>query len=200
MIKDFLQKHLPELIHVVSGQIVDAEGCYSRQQDVVLMLKSIPRLNFSSKTELIFSEGVVATIEIKSRLNTETFKKACENIASVNKLKASIGASAQLGISHSWPSNRILNVIISYEGMSHSGLSKALSSIEESGRPDLILILSQGLWVRNHGLLLPRTEDYEHIICDNPAVGFMFFLTFLTEITGTISSRGVQWRNYWGLQ
>jgi len=42
IIKDFLSAHLPELISVVSGQIFDSKDNYSKQQDVVLVLKSMP--------------------------------------------------------------------------------------------------------------------------------------------------------------
>lgn len=34
ILRDFLSAHLPELITVVSGQIFDCKGNYSKQQDV----------------------------------------------------------------------------------------------------------------------------------------------------------------------
>lgn len=54
LIKDFLIGHLPELVSVVSGQIFDAQNTFSRQQDIVLVLKSMPRLPFASGNDLIF--------------------------------------------------------------------------------------------------------------------------------------------------
>lgn len=72
-----------------------------------------------------------------------------------------------------------------------------LAGMGNDARPDLLLNLSKGLLVQNHGLLLGEKGGAEYILIDNPAEGFKVFLTFLTEITGTLSARGVRWRNYW---
>jgi len=197
IIKDFLSAHLPKLIVVISGQIFDANENYSRQQDIVLVLKSMPRLPFASGSDLIFQEGVVATIEIKTTLNRNTLDIVGENIASVRKLESSVGATALLGITHSWPSDRILTAVVTYGGSSLESLGSMLIGMGNDARPDLLLNLSKGLLVQNHGLLLREKSGAEYILIDNPAEGFKVFLTFLTEITGTLSARGVRWRNYW---
>jgi len=197
IIKDFLSAHLPELITVISGQIFDANENFSRQQDIVLVLKSMPRLPFASGSDLIFQEGAVATIEIKTTLNRDTLEIVGENIASVRKLESSVVATAQFGITHSWPSDRILTAVVTYGGSSLKSLGSMLTGMGNDARPDLLLDLSKGLLVQNHGLLLTENGGVEYILIDDPAEGFKVFLTFLTEITGTLSSRGVQWRNYW---
>lgn len=197
IIKDFLTNHLPELITVVSGQIVDANNNYSKQQDIVLVLKSMPRLPFASGSDLIFQEGVVATVEIKTTLNTVVLGSIGSNIQSVRALQPSIGASAQMGITHSWPHNKVLTAVVTYGGAAIETLVPSLVALDESAQPDLLLDLSKGLLVRNHGFLLPVQAGYEYLFVNSPAEGFKFFLTFLTEITGTLSSRGVLWRNYW---
>ena len=197
MIKDFLIGHLPELVSVVSGQIFDAQNTFSRQQDIVLVLKSMPRLPFASGNDLIFQEGVVSTLEIKTNLNAVMLSQIVLNIESVRILQPSIGASAQLGITHNWPSNKILTCVVTYEAASIESLANALDSMQESARPDLVLDLSKGLLIRNHGLLLPQQTPHAYLLVPDPAQGFMHFITYLTEITGTISSRGVLWRNYW---
>lgn len=197
LIKDFLISHLPELVSVVSGQIFDAQNKFSCQQDIVLVLKSMPRLPFASGNDMIFQEGVVSTLEIKTTLNGTVLGSICQNIESVRSLQPNIGASAQLGITHSWPSTKILTAVVTYEAASIENLVNTLECISEPGRPDLILDLSKGLLIRNHGLLLPQQPSSAYIFIPDAAQGFMCFLTFLTEITGTISSRGVQWRQYW---
>ena len=197
LIKDFLSNHLPELITVVSGQIVDANDNYSKQQDIVLVLKSMPRLPFSSGNDLIFQEGVVATIEIKTTLNANTLAAIGENIASVRSLHSSHVASAAMGVTHNWPLAKILTAIITYGGINIESLATSLAALPENHKPDLLLDLSKGLLIRNHGLLLQKQSEHEFLPVNNPAEGFKFFLTFLTEITGTLSSRGILWRNYW---
>ncbi len=199
IIKDFLTAHLPELIAVRAGQIVDSEDNYSQQQDVVLTLKSVPRLPFASGIDLIFQEGVVATIEVKTRLDTEALKGIATNIKSVRELKANIGSSAQMGMNHRWPQHQILTAIVCYEGMDFEALIASLHALEDLARPDLVLHLTKGLMVKNHGLLLPqKPPEFDYVIFNvTPADGFKLFLTFLSEITGTISARGVNWRKYW---
>jgi hypothetical protein len=197
LIRDFLSNHLPELITVVSGQIIDADDNFSKQQDIVLVLKSMPRLPFANGNDLIFQEGVVATIEIKTTLDTATIKTIGENIASVRSLCSSVGGSAQLGITHNWPANRILTAIVTYGGASLEVLAGSLFTLTDSSKPDLLLDLSKGLLIRDNDLLVQKQSEYEYLLVDNPAEGFKFFLTFLTEITGTLSARGVRWRLYW---
>lgn len=196
LIKDFLVEHLPELITVVSGQIFDAKDQFSRQQDIVLVLKSVARLPFASGNDLIFQDGVVATVEIKTTLNTSVLTSIAENIKSVRALISSVGASAQLGITHSWPANKILTSIITYGGASAATIGTALSALDDDAKPDLLLDLNGGLHVRNHGLLAAKIGSSDYLYEPNAAKGFMTFLIFLIEITGTVSARGVLWRNY----
>ncbi|MCK4823461.1 hypothetical protein KA005_47355 [bacterium] len=196
ILKDFLSEHLPELITVLSGQIFDSEDNYSKQQDIVLVLKSMPRLQFASEIDLMFQEGVVATIEVKTSLNSAVLKSIGDNIASVRSLKSASFASAQMGISHKWPSHKVLTAIVTYGGTRLELILDQLSELSTEQKPDLLLDLSQGLLVRNHGLLVDEQGETEYLIEKDPAVGFKLFLTFLTEITGTLSARGVNWRSY----
>lgn len=197
ILRDFLSAHLPELITVVSGQIFDSKGNYSKQQDIVLVLKSMPRLPFASGIDLIFQEGVVATIEIKTILNSDALKMCGENIASVRKLESSVVATAAMGITHNWPLSRIITAVVTYGGDNLELVASMLTVMNDNGRPDLLLDLSKGLLVQNHGLLLPKNGNAEYLHINNPAEGFKFLLTFLSEVTGTLSARGVLWRNYW---
>jgi hypothetical protein len=197
IIKDFLTAHLPQLVSILSGQIVDSRNSYSKQQDVVLVMKSMPRLPFASGSDLIFQEGVIATAEIKTVLDTKALTGIAANIQSVKSLVPSIGSSAVLASNHLWPGDRILTSIVTYGGMDLTTVEQSLSVMDAEVRPDIVLDLGQGILIRNHGLLLPRQMAGEYVLCRNPAEGFKCFLTFLIEIAGTLSARGVQWRSYW---
>ncbi len=160
------------------------------------MLKSMPRLPFASDNDLIFQEGVIATIEIKTTLNTAVLKTIGENIHSVNSLASAVGATGQIGVTHCWPSNRILTAILTYGGSRLVSHLDELSQLQNDQKPDLLLDLSQGLLIRNHGLLVKQQENLEYLLIADAAEGFKLFLTFLTEITGTLSGRGIMWRKY----
>ena len=194
---DFLQAHLPELVSVVSGQIFDATNNYSRQQDIVLVLKSMPRLPFASGSDLIYNEGVVATVEVKTQLDASTLRSVCQNIESVRRLDSGTVVMSSIGVAHKWPADRILTATVTYGGTRLQSHAKQLETLAAESRPDLLLDLSQGLLVQNHGFLLPKKQGAGYILDPSAARGFKAFLTFLTEITGTLASRTVNWRRYW---
>jgi hypothetical protein len=196
-IRDFLEGHLPSLVTVVSGQIFDSQDAISSQQDIILVLKSVPRLPFASGIDLVYADGVVATIEVKSSLSGPVLKKIGEGIKSVRTLQPVVWGTSSLGVSHSWPPNRILSVVITYSGTALTALESVLGTMDDITRPDIVLDLSKGLLVRNEGLLLAKQQTgADYINIPDSAHGFMLFLTFLTEITGTLVSRGINWRAY----
>lgn len=203
LVRDFLADHLPQLVTIMSGQIFDSQDNFSKQQDVVAVMKSMPRLPFASGQDLIYREAVVATIEVKTTLHGAALEAACSNIASVNALQSVQVGTTSMSVTHSWPPARILTAIVAYAGMSTNSILQALSSIPLNSLPDLILDLGTGLLVRNHGLLLGQQGATMagapvpgYLIINNAAEGFKYFLTFLTEITGTHAARGVPWRSY----
>jgi len=199
ILRDFLKEHLPELIHIVSGQIIDSRNNYTKQQDAVLVLKKSPRLPFSSGDDLIFMEGVISTIEIKSKLDANTLKSIGENLSSIRSLKASSSGARRVLPTHKWRTSNILTSIITYGGNSLESHISKLLELDESAKPDLIFDLGKGLIIKNHGLLIDKeSDDLEYIIINSPSKGFMMFLTFLTEIASSNVARGIRWRSYWG--
>ncbi len=198
IIRDFLQGHLPEMVNIVSGQIFDSRDQRSTQQDAVLVLKSAPRLPFASGIDLIYIEGVVSTIEIKSSLSAPVLKQIGEGIKSVKSLTPSVWGNVAMGKSHSWPADKILSVVVTYNGSSFDALLAVLASMDDAGCPDLVLDLSKGLLIRNHGLLVHKQSQDCYLRFDDPGAGFMKFLTFLSEISSTVGARGVDWRKYCG--
>lgn len=199
VLRDFLAQHLPELVSVISGQIFDSQNCFSRQQDVVLVLKSMPRLPFANGSDLIYQEGVVATIEIKTSLNSTVIASIGENIASVRALKPATRVVSAMSVSHNWPLAKVLTAIVTYGGANYGTILDALGRLSEEQKPDLVLDLSSYMLVRNNATLLPHAPSVgDYILVNDAGDGFMYFLTFLTEITGTLASRGIDWRSYWG--
>ncbi|MEZ8060449.1 DUF6602 domain-containing protein [Vibrio splendidus] len=197
IIKDFLSEHLPEIVSVVSGQIFDSNDNYSKQQDLVLVSKAMPRLPFADGNDLIFLEGVISTVEIKTKINKTVLEAIGKNIASVRDLTTAMSGGAMMGVTHDWPPSRILTVIVTYEGLgSLKQYHDILNELPEEQHPDLLLDLSKGLLVKNHGFLIPKQQGKTFLAHENPGKGFMFFLTFLIEITGTLGARSVFWRSY----
>jgi len=197
LIRDFLANHLPTISRIVSGHIFDSRDSRSTQQDVIIILNTVPRLPFASGIDLVYVEGVIGTIEIKTNLSAVNLKQAGSGISSVRALQSAVMATAMMSVTHNWPSSRILNGIVTYEGSSFSSLIQTALTMPENEKPDYILDLSKGILIRNNNLLLPNNQNYsEYIEISDSAKGFMYFMTFLTEITGTLSARGTNWRAY----
>jgi len=199
ILKNFLIDHIPDVVHIVSGQIIDSYNNYSKQQDAVITFKRSPRLPFISNNDLIFVEGVVGTIEVKSQLDYRILKDIGLNINSVNKLRLNSGGISVNVPGHRWRFNKRLTCIVTYRGSDLFYIKEKLQDLSDSQTADLILDLNRGLLVKNHGMLLKKEEsnNENYIVISDPSIGFKMFLTFLIEITSTNATRSVRWRSYW---
>lgn len=195
LIQDFLISHLPEMTTVVSGMIVDSHDQRSKQQDIVLMLKSMPRLPFASGHDLIFQEGTVATIEIKTDISPSTLDKIAVNIESVKALTSSSTQGLQLG-DLDWPDERILTIVVTYGGSALTVIERKLIKLAEKSQPDVYLDLSKGILIKNEGLILSQSGSDTYLLFNDPAVGLARILALLSKVTGRLVMRNVNWNNY----
>lgn len=195
LIQDFLVEHLPEMTSVVSGIIVDSNGQRSKQQDIVLMLKSMPRLPFASGHDLIFQEGTVATFEIKTQIVPSMLEAIALNIASVNTLVSSTLEGVQLG-DLDWPYARILNVVLTYGGSGLDAIEQKLIELPSAGQPDVYLDLTKGILIKNDGTLFSQDGHAPYIRFNSAGVGLARLLALLSKVTGRLVMRSVKWETY----
>jgi hypothetical protein len=195
LVHDFLIAHLPEMTSVVSGMIIDSSGQRSKQQDIVLMLRSMPRLPFASGHDLIFQEGAVATFEIKTQISPSTLDTIAINIESVNALVPSTLEGVQLG-DLDWPYARILNVVLTYGGSPLSVIDRKLIELPTAGQPDIYLDLTKGALIKNDGVLMIQDSPARYIQVDDAGLGLARLLTLLSKVTGRLVMRGVHWDSY----
>lgn len=195
LIQDFLISHIPQMTSVLSGVIFDSKGSRSKQQDIVLVHKSMPRLPFASGSDLIFQEGVAATFEIKTRIHPSTLGKIGENIASVKSLTPSSLGGARLG-DLDFPHGIILCVILTYGGAPLSKIEEKLRELPENQRPDIYFDLSKGIIIKNEKFLLLEPTTGAHCIIHDAAIGLAHFLRILTKYAGTLEFREVKWGEY----
>jgi hypothetical protein len=217
ILRDFLAAHLPEVVTAMTGVVFDATGRYSRQQDIVLALKSFPRLPFASGVDLIYVEGVVACVEVKTKVapshwtggnnmgktktpsgekrKKETKSLIGENIASVRVLSPSSLAGVVVG-NLDWDDKRIFNAVVTYDGSGLADIRSAITNRPDNEWPDVYLDVSRGMLVLNTGFLMPLAEDVSFIEIADPAVALARFITFLTRVTGRTVLRDVNWDAY----
>ena len=86
-IQRFLKNILPSTVEICPGVLFDAENKKSNQQDIIIYRRDMPKLSFGEGPQFLFVEGALATIEVKSMINENEFKRAMSNIQSVKSLK-----------------------------------------------------------------------------------------------------------------
>lgn len=119
IIKRFLKPHLPKFLGVRSGVIIDSMGNRSKQQDCIIFDTRLPLIDVGSENHaLMLAESVVATIEVKSILNSDALRKTLESIVSTKKLmRTGQQFYEKGGISVQMPTVQpILTYIFAYDG------------------------------------------------------------------------------------
>lgn len=88
-VASFLKDKLPSRIGVTTGQVIDCTGAMSRQLDVILYDQDRTPMLFTSPNNsdnLVPAEGVIAVIEVKTRLTKSLLKDVYRNCQSVKSL------------------------------------------------------------------------------------------------------------------
>lgn len=116
LIRDFFSSHLPSNLEIGQGAIIDVHSApnqMKRQNDVIIYRKDFPKINLSKNDNVYFVEAVMATIEVRSYLNKNSFKKACET----NKINRSLARPPGVhGFVGGWIPPHILTYILAFDG------------------------------------------------------------------------------------
>ncbi len=93
-IRDFLLSHLPSTLEIGHGEIIDEDsspepfpGDYRPEVDIVLYRRDLPKITYSRDNTAYLVEGVLATLEVKSKLTEPELKKACKVCEKHKRLK-----------------------------------------------------------------------------------------------------------------
>ena len=88
IVATFLRERLPSSIGVTTGEVLDVEGGRSRQTDVVLFDAMRTPMLFTGEgkdTHVVPAEGVLAVIEVKTRLRSSDLEGCLANCRSVKQ-------------------------------------------------------------------------------------------------------------------
>ncbi|MGL4241605.1 MAG: hypothetical protein ACRCTI_10885, partial [Beijerinckiaceae bacterium] len=144
-------------------------------------------------------EGAIATFEVKTSIRThQKIKEIGENIRSVRDLVPTLNKGIQMG-DLSWPPDRILTSVITYDGAQLYKIEKWLQILSDSDKPDIYLDLSKGIILKNETVFDPiDVSTSPYFVVGDASTGLARFLTILSKITGVVLLRGVDWRKYIG--
>ncbi|MHA1973112.1 MAG: DUF6602 domain-containing protein [Candidatus Hodarchaeales archaeon] len=222
-IKEFIQSHLSELTGYGTGEIIDPNskaGAMRNQVDIVIYKNNFPKINFGGGINGYFSESVISTIEVKSKLTKRKAFKAFDSISNVKALKRSFTG----GSSFAYQPPGIFSFIVSYDGPKN--LNTVYSWIEEysnentiefsqmpeqfgsrmqllSPLADLIIILGKGYIKFDNGPIKTIDDsfrkdnpDSKWIISNNKSGNLLLLFLTLTSLISSFSTKYVDLDQY----
>jgi len=86
IVKRVLKTILPPIVYIGSGKVFDAKGKKSRQIDIIIYDSRFPVFEIEAGIGIYPLEGVIATIEVKSRITNKSLHEALENSMSLIQL------------------------------------------------------------------------------------------------------------------
>lgn len=182
---DVLNAYLPKRYETRKGFVVDSDGVFSAQIDVIIHDRQYSPFVFSFKgTDVVPAESVYAVFEAKQESTAEHVRYAKEKAASVRKLKrTSLGTQTINGPSPAKPLHHILSGLLTLSSSWRPALGQTfsdhLNNVVEQGMLDLGCIADAGWFKR-----LPD-GDFELHEADKAATRFLFELMAQLQAIGT---------------
>jgi hypothetical protein len=159
----FVRSRLPRAVAATgSGELIDAAGGCSLQQDILIVDPSTPPFLDEKQHRIYPSECVHGVMEVKSNLSKKTLVEACDTIASAKRLKKEsylpdlLGRTV-LGLDGTWMTHRpTFGYVFAYGGSSTietlaSNLCDWCEGHPPEEWPDGVYILGLGsiVWFRD---------------------------------------------------
>lgn len=184
---ELLQTYLPKRYQVESAHVVDSEGNFSDQMDVVVFDRQYSPFIFNFKAaKIVPAESVYAVFEAKQTMDAGLLKYAKSKIASVRQLKCtSLPIPYADGEYPAKPPIHILGGMLSLESEWKPALGESLirNLHDPTGKNhlDLGCVASHGFFNLDHD-----TQEYATHVGNKPATGFLFHLISELQRAGTV--------------
>jgi hypothetical protein len=188
-----LQNYLPQRYQAESAHVVDSNGNFSQQIDVVIFDRQYSPFIFKYEGQTIIpAESVYAIFESKQTLNAEYVAYAQEKAASVRRLhRTSLPIPYAKGTYPAKPLIPILGGLLTFESewtpALGDPLETALTKGGDNGRLDLGCVAAKG-----HFIFDRKTDRYIFTDAGKPATAFLFNLISLLQFSGTVPMIDVQ--------
>lgn len=182
---ELLKKYLPERYQAEKAHVVDSNGQFSEQIDVVIFDRQYSPFIFNYEGQIIIpAESVYAVFESKQSISAKEVAYAQKKINSVRKLHRT-----SLPIPHAggtYPAKapiKILGGILTFESDWNPGMGTALNDalVAENGCLNLGCVAAHGYFNFNE-----ISETYEYVLGGKPATAFLFKLISQLQFSGTV--------------
>jgi hypothetical protein len=184
---ELLTTYLPKRYQAAKAHVVDSQGNFSQQIDVVVFDRQYSPFILSYQGQTIIpAESVYAVFEAKQTINASYIGYAKEKIKSVRQLHRT-----SLPIPHAggvYPPKKLMPIyggILTFESDWNPGLGQSLLASLKTD--DELERLNIGC-VAAHGYFdfVPNTGDYEIVAGGKPATSFLFKLISELQFSGTV--------------
>jgi hypothetical protein len=146
IVAKFLDLYVPGTVEVVhNAEIVSIDGEVSKQCDIVIVDRSVPRLRDIRSHRIIPVECVYGVIEVKTRLNGPELADACAKIATIRRLPRK--SYTQGG----WTPLPIFGHVFAFNSIRMKTLSERLLKWCADNPRD---VHPDGVWVVDSGMLV----------------------------------------------
>lgn len=195
---ELLQTYLPKRYQAATAHVVDSNGVFSDQIDVVVFDRQYSPFIFTFKGQTIIpAESVYAVFEAKQSINGDQIEYAQKKAASVRRLhRTSLPIPHAGGTYPAKPLIPILGGILTFESdwkpAFGQPMSEALGADMGEGRLDLGCVAAHGYFS-----LEAKTGAYETFAGGKPATAFLFKLISLLQFAGTVPMIDVQAYAQW---
>jgi hypothetical protein len=194
-----LQNYLPQRYQAATAHVVDSNGVFSEQIDVVVFDRQYSPFIFLYEGQTIVpAESVYAVFEAKQVVNANHITYAQDKVASVRRLhRTSLPIPYAEGTYPAKPLIPILGGLLTFESewkpCFGEPLKKALAGGNDaSGRLDLGCVAAHG-----HFVFEPTKGDYDFTAEGKPATAFLFKLISLLQFSGTVPMIDIQAYGQW---
>jgi hypothetical protein len=182
---ELLQTYLPQRYQADKAHVVDCDGAFSEQIDVVVFDRQYSPFVFRQEGQIVVpAESVYGAFEAKQTLNATQVNYAHNKIASVRRLRrTSLPIPHAGGVYPSKDLPPILGGILTLESEWNPPLGEpladALLKSDELSRLDLGCVASHGLFMRSD-------NDYELVSLPKAATAFLFELIARLQAIATV--------------
>jgi hypothetical protein len=139
----------------------------SRQQDCVLVDTRLPLIDIGSEKDVVLlAESVLATIEIKSYLDSKELESTLESIAATRRLACHGQQIYSKGgviikVENVLP---ILTYIFAYDGLELASIAEGITEFAHAGgdgglSPDAVCVLKKGIVLRSPAMPVMRGQS-----------------------------------------
>lgn len=188
-----LQSYLPRRYQVESAHVVDSDGNFSEQIDILVFDRQYSPFIFEyQNAKIVPAESVYAAFEVKQTVNADLVKYAQKKIASVRCLKQTSLPIPHAGGTHAAKKPiHIIGGILTLDSDWNPPLGKPLEKIlaedQHYGRLDIGCISAHGHFWSERG-----SKDYNLFNGNKPATAFIFQLISQLQFSGTVPMIDIQ--------